>query len=66
MEACLGVTPCDKCGKPMKARQNIVIIELSTVGREYCELEVPEPKIRYACHLRCRDGIDVDYQENKR
>jgi hypothetical protein len=45
----------------MKAGQKIVIIELSTVARENCELEVRVPEIRYACHLDCWDGIEVDY-----
>jgi len=61
MEMILGVTTCDKCREPMKAGQKIVIIELSTVARESCELEVPEPEIRYACHLNCLDGVEVDY-----
>jgi hypothetical protein len=45
----------------MKAGQKIVIMELSTVARENCELEVRVPEIRYACYLDCRDGADVDY-----
>jgi hypothetical protein len=61
MEMILGVTTCDKCGEPMKAGQNIVIIGLSTVAREGRDLEVPEPEIRYACHLDCWDGVEVDY-----
>jgi len=61
MEMILGVTTCDKCGEPMKVGQNIVTIGLSAVARESCELEVPEPEIRYACHLDCWDGVEVDY-----
>jgi hypothetical protein len=61
MEICLGVTTCDKCGAPMKTGQNIVIIGLSTVANTNSELEVPEPEIRYACHLDCWDGVEVDY-----
>jgi len=61
MEVILGVTTCDKCREPMKVGQNIVIIGLSTVARESCELEVSEPEIRYAYHLDCWDGIEVDY-----
>jgi hypothetical protein len=61
MEMILGVTTCDKCGEPMKAGQNIVTIGLSTVAVESCYLEVPEPEIRYACHLDCWDGVEVDY-----
>ncbi len=61
MEMILGVTTCDKCGAPMKTGQNIVIIGLSTVANKNNELEVPEPEIRYACHLDCWDGVEVDY-----
>ena len=57
----LGVTTCDKCDAPMKKGQNIVIIGLSTVANTNGELEVPEPEIRYACHLDCWDGVEVDY-----
>lgn len=61
MEMILGVTTCDRCGEPMKVGQNIVTIGLSIVVREACYLEVPEPEIRYACHLDCLDGVEVDY-----
>ena len=61
MEMILGITTCDKCGEPMKAGQNIVTVGLSAVARENCYLEVPEPEIRYACHLDCWDGVEVDY-----
>ena len=61
MEAHLGVTTCDKCGEPMKKGQSIVIIGLSTVAKDNSELEVPDPEIRYACHLDCWDGVEVDY-----
>ena len=61
MEMILGVTTCDKCGTPMKTEQNIVIIGLSTVANTNSELEVPDLEIRYACHLDCWDGVEVDY-----
>jgi len=61
MEMTLGVTTCDKCGEPMKAGQGIVTIGLSTVVRENCDLAVSEPEIRYACHLDCWGGVEVDY-----
>ena len=61
MEMVLGVTTCDKCEKPMEKGQKIVIIGLSTVARTNSELETPEPEIRYACHLDCWDGVEVDY-----
>ncbi|MFC1965011.1 hypothetical protein ACFLWG_03310 [Chloroflexota bacterium] len=57
----LGVTTCDKCNAPMRTGQNIVIIGLSTVAKETDVLETPEPGIRYACHLDCWDGVEVDY-----
>jgi len=56
----LGVTTCDKCGESMDVGQDIVVIGVSAVGREGSELEVPEPEIRYACHLDCWDGVEVD------
>lgn len=61
MEMILGVTTCDKCGELMRVGQNIVTIGLSTVARENCDLKVPEPEIRYACHLNCWDGVETDY-----
>ena len=61
MEVCLDVTTCDKCGELMKTGQNIVIIGLSIVASTNSELEVPDPEIRYACHLDCWDGVEVDY-----
>lgn len=61
MEMILGVTTCDKCGAPMKTGQNIVTIGLSTVANTNSELGVPDPEIRYACHLDCWDGVEVDY-----
>ncbi len=59
MEACLGVSACDRCREPMKVGQGIVIMALSTVARENCQLEAPEPGIRYTCHLDCQDGVEV-------
>ena len=61
MEMILGVTTCDKCGAPMEKGQNIVIIGLGTVANANSGLEVPEPEVRYACHLDCWDGVEVDY-----
>ena len=60
-EMILGEKMCDKCNETMKTGQKIVIIGLSTVAKENSELEVPEPEIRYACHLDCWDGVEVDY-----
>ena len=45
----------------MKTGQKIVIIGLITVAKETDVLEMPEPEIRYACHLDCWDGVEVDY-----
>ncbi len=61
MEMILGVKTCDKCGELMGKGQNIVVIGLSTVAKTNNELEVPGPEIRYACHLNCWDGVEVDY-----
>jgi hypothetical protein len=56
MEVVLGLTTCDRCGEPMKAGQDIVIRGPSIVAGENCDLEVPEPEVKYACHLDCWDG----------
>jgi hypothetical protein len=55
------VNTCDKCGEPMEKGQKIVTIGLSSVTKTNSELETPEPEIRYACHLDCWDGVEVDY-----
>jgi hypothetical protein len=60
MEMTLGVTTCDKCGETMKTGQKIVVIGLSTVVKETDVLEMPEPEIRYACHLDCWDGVEEE------
>ena len=57
----LGVTTCDKCNKPMKMGQKIVTIGMSNVDKSNSELDVSELEIRYACHLDCWDGVEVDY-----
>jgi len=61
MKMILGVTTCDKCGKPMEKGQKIATIGLSNIDKANSELEVQEPEIRYACHLDCWDGVEVDY-----
>ncbi len=61
MDARLGIVTCDKCNTPMKTGQSIVIIGLSTIAKETDVLEMPDPEIRYACHLDCWDGVEVDY-----
>ena len=61
MKMILGVTTCDKCNTLMQKGQKIVTIGLSTVDNANDELEVTEPEIRYACHLDCWDGVEVDY-----
>ena len=61
MEMILGVTTCDKCDAPMRTGQEIIIIGLSTVAKETDVLEMPEPETRYACHLDCWHGVEVDY-----
>jgi hypothetical protein len=60
-ELVLGVTTCDKCGKRMEKGQQIVTIALSKVANSDSEVITPEPEIRYACHLACWDGVEVDY-----
>jgi hypothetical protein len=61
MKMILGVTTCDKCGELMEKGQKIATIGLSTVTNSSSEIETPEPEIRYACHIDCWDGVEVDY-----
>lgn len=61
MELILGVTTCDKCGEPMNQGQQIVVVGQSMVGGSNDELIVPDPEIRYACHLECWDEVELGY-----
>jgi len=57
----LGKTTCDVCEKPIIKGQQIVSIGLSKVTKSGQEVVTPEPEIRYACHLKCWEGVEVDY-----
>lgn len=57
----LGKPTCDKCGKTMRREQQIITIGLSKVVSSNSEVITPEPEIRYACHLKCWGGMEVDY-----
>lgn len=58
MDAKLGVITCDKCGKPMKKDQEILIIAEGAVAKANEELDVQDSDVRYACHLKCWDGVE--------
>jgi hypothetical protein len=58
MEIMLGVTTCDKCGKPMTTGQKIITIGQSTVTNSNSEIEATSPEISYACHIECWDMIE--------
>jgi len=57
MEACLGVTTCDKCGEPMERGQPILVIAEGSITEAGEELAFEGSCVRYACHLDCWDGV---------
>lgn len=65
MEMVLGVKICDKCGEPMTAGEDMAVVGLGAVVRDDCDLEVPEPEIRYACHLGYWDGGASDQRRSE-
>ncbi len=60
MEAHLGVTTCDKCGEPMKKRQNILVVAEGEIRKSGDELDFQGSCVRYACHLDCWNGVEED------
>lgn len=58
MEARLGVTTCDKCGKPMENGQPILVLAEGKIMESNDELAFQGSCIRYACHLGCWDGVE--------
>ena len=58
MEARLGITKCDKCGKPMNQGQPILVIAERSVAESGEELTFCGSCVRYACNLGCWDGIE--------
>jgi hypothetical protein len=63
MEAKLGVITCDKCGEPMKKGQNILVIAEEAVAHSNDELDFQGACVRYACHLKCWDGVEENSGE---
>ena len=63
MDACLGVTTCDKCGEPMKEGQNVLIVTEGVINESDDELDFQGSCIRYACHLNCWDGVEEVLRE---
>ncbi len=58
MKAHLGIITCDKCGKPMKKAQNIIVVAEGVISESGDELDFQGSCIRYACHLDCWDGVE--------
>ncbi len=59
MEAILGVTTCDKCGKKMKKGQAVIIVAEGAITKSGDEeLHWQNNGVRYACHLDCWDGVE--------
>ncbi len=61
MEAHLGVITCDKCGERMKKAQNIIVVAEGVISEADDMLDFHGSCVRYACHLDCWDGVEVDY-----
>jgi hypothetical protein len=60
LSALLCVTTCDKCNKPMKTGDKIVIIAKGTVTEIEDGLGFQGDGVYYACHEDCWDGVDLD------
>ena len=62
MEAQLGVLTCDKCGKPMKRDEEVIIIADGNIRGPKSKglITFWGNNVRYACHLDCWDGIAED------
>lgn len=60
MEASLGIHTCDKCGKPMRRNQQVVVIAEGWIrGPKHKDLiNFWGSCVKYACHLSCWDGIE--------
>ncbi|MBI2830235.1 MAG: hypothetical protein HYX81_03655 [Chloroflexi bacterium] len=60
IEARLGVITCDKCGQPMRTGERTLIITEGMIARSNDELDFQGSDVRYACHLKCWDGVEED------
>jgi hypothetical protein len=58
LNAKLGVVTCDKCGKPMKNDQKIIIIGEGEIAKSNDVLDFKGSTVRYACHKKCWDGFE--------
>ena len=60
MEASLGIHTCDKCGKPMRRNQQVVVVSEGWIrGPKHKDLITFWGScIKYACHLKCWNGIE--------
>jgi len=58
MQACLGVTTCDKCGRLMEKGQPILVLAEGDITESGDELTFQGSGVRYACHLDCWDGFE--------
>ncbi len=58
MQAVLGVITCDRCGELMKKGQNILVIADGNITKSNEELDFQGSSVRYACHLKCWDGVE--------
>jgi hypothetical protein len=64
MEAHLGITTCDKCGKLMEKGQPVLAIVEGIILEENEMLTFQGSCVRHACHLTCWDGIEEGEETN--
>ncbi|MFH0914147.1 MAG: hypothetical protein V1849_02510 [Chloroflexota bacterium] len=58
MQVRLGVTTCDKCGRPMHKGQSVITLSEGVIAKSNDELDFQGSSVRYACHIECWDGIE--------
>lgn len=65
MEASLGVLTCDKCDKPLRRNQQVVVIADGWIrGPKHDDLIIFWGScVRYACHRTCWRGVEECLQE---
>jgi len=60
IEASLGVTTCDKCGKAMEKGQPILVVAEGMIAESNDQLAFEGSCVRYACHTDWWDGAEED------
>ena len=53
MDAILGITTCDRCGRKMEKGQNILIVAEGVVKDSSEKLDFQNNSVLFACHQEC-------------